>query len=77
MGAGDGAVFSIGVSQELSRPASWISGAPNSLTNSETMNRTVEGMKSMSAEATELSKRQQDLSRLRTELVARGDTTGQ
>ena len=41
---------------------------------SEAMNRTIEGMKSMSAEATELSKRQQDLSKLRAELVARGET---
>jgi chromosome segregation ATPase len=41
---------------------------------SEAMNRTVEGMKSMSAEATALSRRQQDLSKLRAELIARGDT---
>ena len=44
---------------------------------SEATSRTVEEMKSMSAEATELSKHQQDLSRLRAEIIARGETRGQ
>jgi len=42
---------------------------------SEATNRTVEGMKSMSAEARQLAQRQQELSRRRAELLAHlGDT---
>ena len=42
----------------------------------DAMNRSVEAMKSASAEATELSKRQLDLSKMRAELVARQDERG-
>lgn len=73
----------------MSRPKTWRGGSKRSdaaelealraemRSRSEAMNRTVEGIKSMSAEATELSKHQQDLSRLRAEMLARGEARGQ
>jgi len=72
-----------------SRPKTWRGGSKRSdateleslraemRARSEATSRTVEDMKSMSAEATELSKHQQDLSRLRAEMVARGEKRGQ
>jgi predicted nucleic acid-binding Zn-ribbon protein len=72
----------------MNRPKTWRGGSKRSdatelealraemRARSEATSRTVEDMKSMSAEATELSKLQQDLSRLRAELVARGETRG-
>ena len=72
----------------MNRPKTWRGGSKRSdaaelealraemRSRSEAMNRTVEGMKSMSAEARELGKHQQDLSRLRAELLARGETRG-
>ncbi len=73
----------------MNRPKTWRGGSKRSdaaelealraemRSKSEAMNRTVEGMKSMSAEANELGKHQQDLSRLRAEILARGDTRRQ
>ncbi len=73
----------------MNRPKTWRGGSKRSdaaelealraemRSRSEAMNRTVEGMKSMSAEANELGKHQQDLSRLRAEILARGDTRRQ
>lgn len=72
----------------MNRPKTWRGGPKRSdatelealraemRARSEATSRTVEDMKSMSAEATELSKHQQDLSRLRAEIIARGETTG-
>jgi chromosome segregation ATPase len=72
----------------MNRPKTWRGGSKRSdatelealraemRARSEATSRTVEDMKSMSAEATELSKHQQDLSRLRAEMVARGETRG-
>ncbi|HMC04902.1 MAG TPA: hypothetical protein VKJ83_05455 [Actinomycetota bacterium] len=77
------------VKEILNRPKTWRGGSKRSdaaelealraemRSRSEAMTRTVEGMKSMSAEATELGKHQQDLSRQRAELLARGETRGQ
>jgi chromosome segregation ATPase len=73
----------------MNRPKTWRGGSKRSdatelealraemRARSEATSRTVEDMKSMSAEATELSKHQQDLSRLRAEMVARGEKRGQ
>jgi len=73
----------------MNRPKTWRGGSKRSdatelealraemRARSEATSRTVEEMKSMSAEATELSKHQQDLSRLRAEIIARGETRGQ
>ena len=77
------------VKEIMNRPKTWRGGSKRSdaaelealraemRSRSEAMNRTVEGMKSMSAEANELGKHQQDLSRLRAEILARGDTRRQ
>jgi chromosome segregation ATPase len=76
------------VKEIMSRPKTWRGGSKRSdaaeiealraemRSRSEAENRLVEAMKSMSAEATQLSKRQQDLSKTRADLVARGATTG-
>jgi len=71
----------------MSRPKSWRGGLKRSdaaelealraqmRSKSEVTNRTVEGMKSMSAEARQLAQRQQELSRRRAELLGHlGDT---
>lgn len=77
------------VKEILSRPKSWSGGAKRSdaaelerlradmRTRSEANNRSVEAMKALSAEATALSRRAQDLSKVRAELVARGETAPQ
>ena len=71
------------------RPKSWRGGLKRSdaaelealraqmRSKSEVTNRTVEGMKSMSAEARQLAQRQQELSRRRAELLARLDDTAE
>jgi len=76
------------VKEIMNRPKTWRGGSKRSdateletlraemRARSEATSRTVEEMKSMSAEATELSKHQQDLSRLRAEMIARGETRG-
>ena len=72
------------VKEITSRPKNWRGGLKRSdaaelealrgeiQSRSEAMSRTVEGVKSTSAEARELAKRQQELSKRRAELVAQG-----
>jgi chromosome segregation ATPase len=73
----------IRVKEIMNRPKSWRGDLKRSdaaelealraemRSREEATSRTVEGIKSMSAEARDLGKRQQDLSRLRAELIAR------
>jgi chromosome segregation ATPase len=83
--AHDAALHEMGLRAKeiMSRPKTWRGGSKSSdaaeleglraemRARTDAMNRSLEAMKSVSAEATELSKRQQDLSKMRADLVAR------
>lgn len=84
--ADDAALREMGarVKEIMSRPKTWKGGSKRAdaaelerlradmRARSEATTRTVEAMKALSAEATALSKRHQDLSKMRADLVARG-----
>lgn len=88
--AHDAALLQLGsrAGEIMRRPKTWRGGSKSSdaaeleavraeiRARKDEMNRSVDAMKSASAEATVLSKRQQDLSKLRADLVARQDQGG-
>lgn len=85
--AHDAALHQMGIRAKeiMSRPKTWRGGVKSAdaaelealraemRARAEVMNRSVEAMRSVSAEATALSKRQQDLSKMRADIVARQD----
>jgi chromosome segregation ATPase len=88
--AHDAALHEMGIRMKeiMSRPKTWRGGSKASdaaelealraemRARSDAMNRSVEAMKSASTEATELTKRQLDLSKMRADLVSRQDEGG-
>ena len=88
--AHDAALHEMGLRAKeiMNRPKTWRGGSKSSdaaelealraemRARTEAMSRSVEAMRSVSAQATELTKRQQDLSKVRADLVARDDQGG-
>jgi hypothetical protein len=88
--AHDAALHEMGIRAKeiMRRPKTWRGGSKSSdaaelealraemRARTDVMNRSVEAMKSVSAEATDLSKRQLDLSKMRADLVGRQDQEG-
>ncbi|MDB4872991.1 MAG: hypothetical protein JWL97_3995 [Gemmatimonadales bacterium] len=88
--AHDAALHEMGIRAKeiMSRPKTWRGGSKASdaaelealraemRARADAMNHSVEAMKSASAEATELTKRQLDLGKMRADLVARQDQGG-
>jgi chromosome segregation ATPase len=88
--AHDAALHQMGIRAKeiMSRPKTWRGGSKSSdaaelealraemRARTDAMNRSVEAMKSVSTEATELSRRQLDLSKMRADLVSREDQGG-